>query len=166
LARDSLAPDDELSVNSVIGIGNDTLDLMQDGLSFENMPFWADGWSLAKFRGQLWVGGSFDRAGDVYSLGVARWGEEIISSLPSGPARHTGVTIYPNPVRAGGLLHVNRAMPAEFKLLDPLGRSIWLSEFQPGQAIVLPMDLHPGWYICAIMDEGGRQEVAKLLVID
>ncbi|MGI4832109.1 MAG: carbohydrate-binding protein [Janthinobacterium lividum] len=102
----------------------------------------------------------------ITKQGTARVGETLATNAAATPA---GLTLYPNPQRAGEVLKLalpayNPAAPAQVRLLDTQGREVWRTTATSATVEVAPaLRLSSGLYLVQVSDAGG-QSVQKLVV--
>jgi ligand-binding sensor domain-containing protein len=108
----------------------------------------------------VWVG--------MFQGGLAHWQpEDTVSGLPHAqfPA---WLNVYPNPIRAGQLLHWQQPgsgafFPGEGLLYNEQGLCLVRSRLQPGEPFPVPVDLAPGTYVFAL--RSANRTLRTLLVL-
>ena len=102
----------------------------------------------------------------ITKQGTARVGEALATNAAATP---DGLTLYPNPQRAGEPLRLalpafNAAAPAQVRLLDTQGREVWRTTATSATVEVAPaLRLSSGLYLVQVSDASG-QSVQKLVV--
>ena len=73
------------------------------------------------------------------------------------------VTVYPNPIEAGNVLHIKGISQGNFALYDAIGKCIYQCRFNEDRPITLPEGLPSGWFAIQVIDSD-KIYAAKILV--
>ncbi|MBK6626142.1 MAG: right-handed parallel beta-helix repeat-containing protein [Flavobacteriales bacterium] len=94
--------------------------------------------------------------------------EDILCGLSTGiaPDEQMGADrpmAFPNPVEAGGLLHLTGTGSADLRLMDLSGRMVWQDRVNTTSPLPVPSTVRPGTYVLSV-DDGSTRTEQKLMV--
>jgi hypothetical protein len=102
----------------------------------------------------------------VFDIGAHEAPDDLTTGIESVSGKKKDISIYPNPVQSGNVIHVKDVeLPYAAELISITGASVWKeNNIEDPEYVIQTTGLAAGPYFITIVDKNGSKKVNKLII--